>query len=293
MQSLPLPLNNPAVAAVGATANVAAGNLVVTQNTTTGNLSVAQNTVTGNLVVTGQSFIAIDQTTYEFWEDFTHCGTTNALGASTLQTFEHAWSESQIGANANCKVVFANPGDSLHMGAVGLNANGTGAGNGGALFLGGGAFSVGFFNPNTTAFVYKTAFQLSTTSTVAAFLGFTSNATQTTPANVNTSIALGIRYDTAVSDANLMFIGVTAGAAGNTWKDSGVPATTGWHRVVITGYANGSVGFNLDGNATTAVVSTVPSAIMDYGVIQMVTRATGSPQLNVDYVGMQVSGLNR
>jgi hypothetical protein len=282
MQSLPLPLNNPAVPALGASANVAAGNLAVTGNLTA-----------NNLVVTGQSYIAIDQTTYEFWEDFTSHGITNALGAATTLAAEHGWTMQQIGANANCKVVTANPADGLHLGAIGFNANGTGTGNGTALFLGGGALAAGYINPNTQSFIYKAAFQISTTSTVSMFLGLTGNNAQATPANVNTAIALGIRYDTSVDGANLVFVGQTAGAVGNTWKDSGVAATTGWHHVVMTGYANGSVGFNLDGNATTAVVSTVPSALMDFGVVQMVTRATGSPQLNVDYVGMQVTGLNR
>lgn len=288
-------LQNTAAGNVSVTQNTFTGNLTVTQNVSAGNVAITANLSVSNIAVTGIANIALDPTTYVFEEDFTHCATFNNLSGSQLMQNEHTWVASNIGSNANCKVVFANPNDGLHIGAVGLNANGTGAGNGISLFLGGGASSIGFLNPNSNVFVYRTAFQLSTPSQIGAFLGFTGNNVQTNVPNVNTQIFIGIRYDTSLGDANLFFVSQTGSGSGiaNTWKDSGVAADTNWHKLIMRGYANGAVTFQLDGNNTVATVSPLPSAMMDYGLLQMVTRATGSPQMNVDYLQFMVPGLNR
>lgn len=233
-----------------------------------------------------------DPSVYTFTEDFTHCATSAALSGATLLSMQNSWVAQNIGTNANCKVVFAYAADGIHAGVVGLNANNTGAGNGVCLFLGGGAASVGFFNPNANAFVYKSGFQMSTNTNIAVFLGFGSNSQQSTPPNVNTSLFCGVSYDTTLSDANLMFRTQSTGAAGNAWIDTGVIATTGWHHMTMWGSGQGTVFCQVDNGAVVSSSNT-PFGLLDFGYLMMVTRATGIPQLNVDYVGMQVTGLNR
>lgn len=102
---------------------------------------------------------------------------------------------------------------------------------------------------------------------------------------------IGIRYDTTLGDTNFTF--VTAKAASRTSSASAVAADTNWHDVLVSSVTPGSVVFVLDGGSPITIATNVPVLATVFPQCAIENAANADKHLNVDFFGLNVSGLVR
>lgn len=132
---------------------------------------------------------------------------------------------------------------------------------------------------------FRWIFQLSATTAEQAACGISDSAIPS-PNN-----GIYIRFDTTLGDTNFTF--VTAKAAARSIAASAVAADTNWHDVLIVSNTPGAVIFTLDGGTPVTIGTNVPvtAAGTPYCVIE--NAANADKHLNVDFFGINISGLVR
>ncbi len=259
-----------------------------------GSTAAPQRNYTGGLA-TPQSASSMkvnrcDPNTYSFWEDFTGVirATTLWDGQGGAQVAaENSWWGQGIAYSTGVWQGVPST-DPAHIGIVQIGNGEAASAHGGAYFLSDGTLGAGLFNPSVTAFDIIASFQLTTTSNVGFYVGLLPpNAQGTVPSS--TSEFLGLRYDTSLGDTNFIAVGQN----GATQALSLLPVVDGnWHKVRIRSSGNGSVYISVDDGAEAVFSQSVPTQIMDFGMIQ-INRAAATAYIYIDYVGIQVYNLRR
>lgn len=224
------------------------------------------------------------------WDDFGSVTQNTSITSSTSVYADHKWSSEQISSGTGIWEE-ESPGDGTHFGVLKFGSSVATSGYGQSFYFGGGGLSAYVLNPSTQPFVYQTAFSLYQDSSVGYYVGLVSSNNQGVIPSASTAVFTGLRADTNQGDTKYSY--VTGAGTSQTITPSTVAIDNStWHKLMIYSPVAGQIIMQID-NATPVTFNTnIYNGNCDF-VQQIVNYGTSAAYAYVDYVGLNIPGLNR
>jgi hypothetical protein len=207
-----------------------------------------------------------------YQEDFIDGGVASSPGTGT------PWSAQGSGTGQGILIASAPP----HLGVISLSTGTTSSSFVDLLNGNPSLVSLGTISP----WSFRWIFQLSSTTSEQAVCGVSDN----TGSIVAPNNGIYVRYDTTLGDTNFTFVTSKTGA--KTAVPSTIPADTNWHDVLVSSVVVGQIIFTIDGGTPVTIATNIPNAYA-FASCYIGNTTTADKDLNVDFFGIGINGLNR